>query len=1048
MSVADHKAVFLSYASQDAEAARRICEALRSAGIEVWFDQSELPGGDAWDQKIRKQIKECALFVPIISANTQARAEGYFRLEWKLAADRSHLIARDHPFLVPVVIYDTNNAAARVPEEFHAVQWTGLEFGRANEAFAARIRSLLGGSEMEPGRPRPGQRDEGGASPGKFRYANRGWFVPAIFGIAAVVALTIWRPWHRPGSVSDRLPSSPPAVAKPPTEAERLIGQIWPIYEKQTDGTGEEWALATELGAQAVKLEPANAEAWAAYSIATWANWYYSGASKEGQVPARRLAERAVALDGSSVAARLALANVQRHSSPTLKAAESLLRQLVAESPSDKRVLRLLADVLRRRTFAETQRVTRDGLQQEMLTFLDRAAALPGGDPNALMFKANVLAGQSRYREARSIVEEAIKLRNGPTAFTAKVNLMFQLDGDLDGALAELERAPAAFWRKETNIAFATWLALCKRDARRALTYLRMITSDYVDGGETGLEGGVSVPKGVLMGLRHEVIGNRSVALNEWRGALRVVDDCLESDRSAVHWLAWKAWLHAALDEKDQAQVALRRRRAGTGRAPSPVSADGVVSINRGLWPRPTTELAHIYLRLGNFGAVLTALEREVVALGTHVHGPDLAAILRNRLRFDPGWDPLRRDERFGDVLRNLETRAAGIAHDFNNALAPIVMGCPLLRMGVSDPGGQRILDTMEKSAERSVALVRQLLSFARGGSGRSLLLQSRHVLQEVTELVEVTFPKTIRVAACLPRDLWLVQGNPTQLHQVFLNLCINARDAMPQGGELTLTAANRHLEHTAAAEIADARPGAFLTVEVRDTGTGIPPDVLARIWEPFFTTKGEGKGTGLGLSTVRGIVHTHGGFVTVTTRPGQGTAFAVFLPAAENGVSDGQVEVAPVSSARGNGELILVVDDEEPVREITTRVLTDHGYRVVTACDGAEAIALFTQRAPEVKLLLTDMQMPILGGADLAKVLRRLQPSLPAVAMSGQVEPDSVAPKGFATAFLVKPFQAETLLSLMRRTLDASTGTDLTGSRRDSRHCLPDDGTPSPPCP
>ena len=370
--------------------------------------------------------------------------------------------------------------------------------------------------------------------------------------------------------------------------------------------------------------------------------------------------------------------------------------------------------------------------------------------------------------------------------------------------------------------------------------------------------------------------------------------------------------------------------------------------------------------------------------------------------------------------LESLGMLAAGIAHDFNNALAPIIMCGPLLRSHVSDPRCHHYLDLIEKSAERSVALVRQLLSFARGASGESLLLQIRHVLREVLELAEATFPKSIRVESHLPGDLRPVQGNATQLHQIFLNLCVNARDAMPSGGELTLTAANRTLDSATAAEIPDARPGAYVTVEVRDTGTGIPPEVLTQIWEPFYTTKGEGKGTGLGLSTVRGILQTCGGFATVQTHAGRGTTFTVYLPAAaEHRADGGTAHPYLIPSAQGEGELILVVDDEEPVRLIAAEILRRHGYQVITAGDGAEAIAVFAPRAADVRLLLTDLQMPMLGGAALATALRRLQPGLPVVAMSGANSRGSAPHQEFMAAFLAKPFKVETLLAIVRQTLD-----------------------------
>jgi len=367
--------------------------------------------------------------------------------------------------------------------------------------------------------------------------------------------------------------------------------------------------------------------------------------------------------------------------------------------------------------------------------------------------------------------------------------------------------------------------------------------------------------------------------------------------------------------------------------------------------------------------------------------------------------------------LENIGMLAAGIAHDFNNALAPIVMCGTLLREHVPQSAGQKLLDTMEKSAGRSVALVRQLLSFAQGASGQRQLLQTRHVLREVDELAGVTFPKSIRVSADLPADLWPVLANATQIHQVFLNLCINARDAMPVGGELTITAANRRLDAVAAAGIPGARPGDFLTVEVRDTGMGIPPAVLARIWEPFYTTKGEGKGTGLGLSTVRGLLQQHDGFATVQTQEGKGTVFTVYLPAAADETGQAGAPPGP-APARGENELILIVDDEEPVRTMAADILKGHGYRTLTARDGTDAVEVFTAHLPEMRLVLTDLQMPLLGGDALASVLRRLKPGLPVITMSGVDGQNLVAGGEPVPVFLAKPFRAETLLAIVHDTL------------------------------
>jgi len=374
--------------------------------------------------------------------------------------------------------------------------------------------------------------------------------------------------------------------------------------------------------------------------------------------------------------------------------------------------------------------------------------------------------------------------------------------------------------------------------------------------------------------------------------------------------------------------------------------------------------------------------------------------------------------------LENLGLLAGGIAHDLNNALAPIIMAGPLLHQYVSDPSAQRMLGIIEQSSMRGAALVRQMVSFARGSGTEMQLVQASRVLREVIDLGKSTFSKSIQIESRLPNDLWPVMSDPTKLEQVFVNLLVNARDAMPDGGELTLSAANRTLDAAEAVKISpEARPGDFLAVEVRDTGTGIAPEVMEKIWEPFFTTKREGKGTGLGLSTVRSIVRQHNGFVTLQTshtlKSSHGSTFTVYLPAA-NGERKSEASAHLFESQLGNGELILVVDDEKPVCELTSKILTRFGYKVMTASDGVEAIAAFVPRSEEVRLLITDMEMPIVNGLALAAALRRLKPDLSIVAMSGGNSPSDEVHKQFATAFLAKPFESETLLSIVHHALEA----------------------------
>jgi two-component system cell cycle sensor histidine kinase/response regulator CckA len=397
--------------------------------------------------------------------------------------------------------------------------------------------------------------------------------------------------------------------------------------------------------------------------------------------------------------------------------------------------------------------------------------------------------------------------------------------------------------------------------------------------------------------------------------------------------------------------------------------------------------------------------------------------------------DRKRLEEQFlrAQRMENIGLLAAGIAHDLNNMLAPILLAAPMLREHVSDATALGLLATLEKSAERGANVVRQILAFAHGATGEHRLLQAKHLLRDIAAVVAGTFPKTIRLEDFIPGDLWPVKGNPTQIHQVLLNLSVNARDAMPQGGTLGLRAENKVLDAMAAAKIANGRPGAFVVMHVEDTGTGIPPEVLKQMWEPFFTTKEAGKGTGLGLSTVRGIIENHNGFVNVQTSVGRGTVFTVYLPAAENGARD-HATVSPIPARQGGGELILVVDDERHIREMTSTMLTRHGYRVILAADGADAAAVFAQRAAEIRLVITDLHMPNLDGAMLGRALRRINPEAKVLVVSGLSSalgnrPADYKADEFAHGFLHKPFKPETLLKKVDELLHPAAASGLKGT-------------------
>ncbi|MBS0633015.1 MAG: PAS domain-containing protein [Verrucomicrobia bacterium] len=333
--------------------------------------------------------------------------------------------------------------------------------------------------------------------------------------------------------------------------------------------------------------------------------------------------------------------------------------------------------------------------------------------------------------------------------------------------------------------------------------------------------------------------------------------------------------------------------------------------------------------------------------------------------------------------LESIGTLASGIAHDLNNILAPIMMSAPLIRMGGADASTERMLATIESSAERGARLVQQLLTFGRGLEGKRLPIPLQPLIREMRTIVQQTFPKNITIDLRLAPQLGLVVGDATQLHQILLNLCVNARDAMPDGGQLTIAAANVAFDANQAGMIPGAKPGAYVRLSVIDTGTGMTPQIIDKIFEPFFTTKAPGKGTGLGLATTMGLVKSHGGFLTLTSEVGKGTTFHVHLPVAPEGAA----QEAPAASAAvpsGHGELILLVEDEANIRDAMGEALLKHGYKVLTAGDGIEALAVYPAHANEVRLVISDLDMPNMNGANLLRVLKKMQPALPLMVSTG----------------------------------------------------------------
>jgi CheY-like chemotaxis protein len=312
------------------------------------------------------------------------------------------------------------------------------------------------------------------------------------------------------------------------------------------------------------------------------------------------------------------------------------------------------------------------------------------------------------------------------------------------------------------------------------------------------------------------------------------------------------------------------------------------------------------------------------------------------------------------------------------------------------------------------------VLSFARGVEGQRIQVDLTSLLAELQLVMQEIFPKNIELALTLEKGLWTVMGDPTQLHQVFLNLCVNARDAMPNGGRLRITMENVAVDENHTASIPDSKTGEFVMVTVADTGTGIPPGILDKIFEPFFTTKEHAKGTGLGLSTVLAIVKSHGGFISVASDPGQGTEFEVYLPAKSVGSTPEIAPPIPPNPRRGNGELILLVDDEHSIREVTSKTLERFGYRALLAGNGAEALVLYAQRQKEIALVITDVSMPVMDGAALVQALRSINPSALILVSSGMPTSSTIskAKEAGIQCFLPKPYTADALLIALQQEL------------------------------
>jgi PAS domain S-box-containing protein len=372
--------------------------------------------------------------------------------------------------------------------------------------------------------------------------------------------------------------------------------------------------------------------------------------------------------------------------------------------------------------------------------------------------------------------------------------------------------------------------------------------------------------------------------------------------------------------------------------------------------------------------------------------------------------------------LESIGTLASGLAHDLNNVLAPIMMAVQYIKDHSDDPGMRACFQTLETCSRRGADIIRQVLMFARGVEGQRILINPLHLILEMERIAKGTFPRSIEVTISTPKTPCILLGDATQVQQVIMNLCVNARDAMPKGGTLTIGLKKVLLDPAAVLIHPRAKLGEYVVISVSDTGTGIPPEHLEKIFDPFFTTKPLGQGTGLGLATVMGIAENHGGFVHLETQIGAGTTFNVYFPVAA-GETDFIFKTPGIAAtSQGNGELILVVDDEPAVRKLACAVLNRQGYHTITACEGRDGMMVFEEKLAEIRLVITDVMMPLLEGPGMLREMRKIRPDIKCIVITGLGEENRIADAKAAGAnvILQKPFPADLLLSNVKQLLAA----------------------------
>lgn len=630
MPASASRAVFLSYASQDAEAAQHICDSLRAAGAEVWFDRNELVGGDAWDGKIRRQIATCALFVPVISANTQSRLEGYFRIEWKLAAQRTHAMAEEKAFLLPVVIDATQDSDALVPSEFKSVQWTRLAPGETSAAFCTRVKALLDGPSLEPGRSRPRERGEGNASPAKAikrRSPVLVWLAAAVamVALAATLFFALRSPLREPHpkNIAGTMPPATPSTAAPASEARRLTLQARALIDDDWLAVRENFRLAAELCERATTLNPDDGETWATWARVSLETIYRNyDTSPQIRNAARQQLERAIRLAPDSIEAGLAVATNQTRNGQ-LEDARQRLRELIERAPLDRRVALALSFNLRASSATQTE-----GMAMRM-----NHPAFGGGDPQALAMAAAGLYGARKWGECEAAFARAATLAPCYDRYARELAYLILASGDLAAAKKLLATTPAVLMQEDVFVGLEATLWLRLGDGARAFAALRRTPRDYFS------EIWFDTPKGYFAGWALRVSGKSVGAEAEWKQALAVVERRLEGQLNDATLLARKAVLLALTGRPVESEQ--------TWQLASDLSTKSIESI--------ILDHAELLVALGRTEDAV----RELNSRFKPIRNTSEAVSGLNRVRFEPWAEPLRGDPRVQAILAEQEKKIA-----------------------------------------------------------------------------------------------------------------------------------------------------------------------------------------------------------------------------------------------------------------------------------------------------------------------------------------------------------------------------------------------------